>query len=104
MFRPVAQMTQLCYQPAFDPFHAIYRLLRLRDSVLRIVALPTDHIRILDYYLLLPFRMDCVRLQPKHRKFKKLSDTYSYAKPYGEIPEDRVLFNRMSAIQTAALE
>ncbi|MDD3181320.1 MAG: hypothetical protein PHD48_00715 [Alphaproteobacteria bacterium] len=97
-------MTQLSYQPAFDPFHATYRLLRLRESVLRFVSLPKDHLRILDYYLLLPFRIDSIRLQQQHRKYRKLSDSYAYARPYGEIPEDRILFNRMSSIQTAALE
>lgn len=97
-------MIQLTYQPAFDPFHAVFRFLRLRDTVLQQTELPRDHLRILDFYLMFPFRSGDIRLMPRHRRFKKLAQVYGSARPYGDIPDDRILFNRMSPIQGAALD
>ncbi len=97
-------MIQLSYQPAFDPFHAAWRLLRLRQDVLPETALPEDHVRILDFYLLFPFRLDAMRLKATHRRFRKLAAAYSEQRPYGELPDDRTLFNRMQSIQTAAFD
>lgn len=97
-------MTQLSYQPAFDPFHAAYRLLRLREGVVRVAPIPTDQLRILDYYLLLPFRIEGIRVQQEHRKYRSLAKSYVSVRPYGELPEDRVLYSRMYSIQTAALD
>jgi len=96
-------MNQLSYQPAFDPFHAVFRLLRLREAVLSDGPLHEDHLKILDFYLLFPFRIDGIRLQPGHRKFRRLAKQYSGTKPYGDYPEDRVLFGRMNTMQSVAL-
>lgn len=97
-------MIQLSYQPAFDPFHAVFRLLRLREAVLKDGPLDKDHLKILDFYLLFPFRIDGIRLQQGHRKFRRLATQYAAAKPYGDQPEDRVLFGRMNTMQTVALD
>jgi hypothetical protein len=104
MLRAVAQMIQLAYQPAFDPFHTVYRLLRLRAALPSALKLPRDHIRILDFYLLFPFRVSDITLQRHHLRFKKLADKYNRYRPYGELPDDRVLFNRMLPIQSAAFD
>lgn len=104
MLRSVAQVIQLTYQPAFDPFHATFRFLRLRQAVLNDASLPRDHLRILDFYLLFPFRVDDVRLFQRHRKFRKLAQQFAHTRPYGELPDDRVLFHRMGSIQGAALD
>lgn len=97
-------MMQLSYQPAFDPYHAVYRFLRLCKTVLAGRSLHEDHLRILDFYLLFPFRIDEIRLKRPHQKFKKLAKKFEKAKPYGELPEDKVLFARMQPLQTAALD
>ena len=97
-------MTQLSYQPAFDSFHAVYRLLRIRESILPYKPLPKDHLRILDFYLLFPFRIEGLRLQVAHKKFKRLAKDYLFEKPYGDLPEDKIIFNRMKAFQNAALD
>ena len=97
-------MMQLTYQPAFDPYHAVYRFLRLREAVLQTKTLHEDQLKILDFYLLFPFRLDALRVQTGHRKYRKLAAQFSSKKPYGELPEDRVLFERMDSIQTAALD
>jgi hypothetical protein len=97
-------MIQLTYQPAFDPFHATFRFLRLREGALGDKPIPRDHFRILDFYLLFPFRSGDIRVQPTHRRFKKVAQAYENARPYGDLPDDRILFNRMNAIQSAALD
>ena len=94
---------QLSYQPAFDPFHSIFRLLRLREAILMDGPLYQDHLKILDFYLLFPFRIAGIRLQRDHIKFRRLAKQYAAAKPYGDQPEDRVLFGRMNTMQTVAL-
>jgi hypothetical protein len=97
-------MIRLTFEPAFDPFHTIFRLLRLRTIIAKTGPLPRDHVRILDFFLLFPFRIASIRLAPHHRRYRKLASKYEAAKPYGEQPDDRLLFNRMEPIQVAALD
>jgi hypothetical protein len=99
----MAFMTQLSYQPALDPFHAMYRHLRIL-SVIDAKALPVDHARILDFYLLFPFRVSGIRLKAQHRRFRGLAETYNEARPYGDQPPDVQIFARMKPMQIAALE
>lgn len=100
----MASMTQLSYQPAFDPYHAIYRFLRLRNSVFANQPVHKDQARILDYYLLFPFRIEDIKLKRPHLKYKKLAKQLANTKPYGELPDDRILFGRMQPLQIAAFD
>ena len=97
-------MIQLTYEPALDPYHTAFRLLRLRPLIAKHGPLHKDHVRILDFYQLFPFRIGEIRLMPKHRRFRTLADKYESTKPYGEQPDSRLLFNRMEPIQVAALD
>jgi hypothetical protein len=97
-------MIQLAYQPALEPFHSIYRLLRLRPVVAASGPLSRDHVRILDFYLVFPFRIGEIRLLQQHRKYRRLGSDYAATKPYGEQPEDLMLFSRMEPFQTVAME
>jgi hypothetical protein len=80
-------MIQLSFQPAFDSFHAVYRILRLGTIINQFGPLHIDFVRILDFYLLFPFRIGEIRLHPQHRKFKKLAASHLSAKPYGHGPD-----------------
>lgn len=95
-------MIQLSFQPAFDPFHAVYRHFRLWP-ILKHGPLPRETVRILDFYLLFPFRIGAIRLTRPHLRYKKLAGTYASTKPYGEQPEDRTVLARMESMQDAAL-
>lgn len=97
-------MIQLAFQPAFDAFHAVFRLLRLRALVPLGTALPRDHIRIIDFYLMFPSRIGHIRLMPSHRGLRKIAAAHQSLKPYAEQPDDLIAFNRMEPMQTAALE
>ena len=97
-------MIQITFQAAFDPFHTIFRFLRLLSLVKGVEDLTFEQVRILDFYFLFPFRVEEIRLSAAHRKFKKLSSTAVYLKPYGDLPNSFVLFGRMESVQAAALD
>ena len=42
-------MIQLAFQAALDPFHAMFRLVRLRQLFAEIGELSVDHVRIIDF-------------------------------------------------------
>jgi hypothetical protein len=97
-------MIQLSYQAAFDPFHAMYRELRILEVLDRSKSLPVDHMRILDFYLLFPFKISSIRMTPQHRKFRSVADEYEQRRPYGEEPDSAQVFRRMEPMQIAAIE
>lgn len=97
-------MIQITFQAAFDPFHTVFRFLRIFSAIKDLGDVTIEQIRILDFYLLFPFRSDEVRLLPAHRKYKKMSTSTVHLKPYGDLPNSFVLFGRMGPIQTAALD
>jgi hypothetical protein len=94
---------QLSFQPAFDPFHATFRIMRLL-MVIGKNSIHHDQMRILDFYLVFPYRIDEIRLTPGHSRFRALSRQYADTKPYGEQPDREVLFGRMEPMQDAAFE
>jgi hypothetical protein len=104
MLCSVAQMIQLTYEPAFDAFHAAFRTLRLRPILRREKPLHSDHVRIIDFYQLFPHRIEGIRLMQQHRKYRRLAAAYESKKPYGELPEDKLLFDRMEPIQLTAYD
>lgn len=98
-------MNQIAFQPAFDPLHAVFRLLRLRDLFRKPPKpLAIDHVRILDFYLLFPFRLAGMRAPVTMRTLKVVAKSYQHTVPYGEQPDDRMVFNRMEPMQKAALQ
>ena len=96
-------MSQLVFQSALDPYHAMFRLLRL-FPILKGAVLSRDHVRILDFYLLFPFLISAVRLSREGQHFKKLARKYANLKPYGQQPEGPLLFARMETMQNAAID
>lgn len=95
-------MNYLSFQPAFDVFHAEFRLLRLRRIMSADSPWYYEQLRIADFYLLFFFRLHHARLSPKHRALKKLSRESGSVR-YEQQPDDRLLFNRMEKIQLAAI-
>lgn len=97
-------MTQLSFQPALDPLHAVFRILRLRSIIASRGPMETDHVRILDFYLLFPFRIKAIRFKREDKAVRKLTPSFDSLTPYVNPPEDRVLFRRMLPMQGAALQ
>lgn len=96
-------MTQLTYNEAFDPYHTAFRLLRLDSTCNFGEPVHFDLIRILDFYLLFPFRLQSIRLFSADTEWRRISKAYLKLSPYGDLPEDVNLFSRMEHFQRAAL-
>ena len=104
MFYPVAPVIQISFQPAFDPFHTMFRLMRLFHIIKQHGPLDYDQVRILDFFLLFPTRIDAIRMMQPHVRFRSLAAKYERSRPYGEQPDDQILFSRMKPIQLAAIQ
>lgn len=95
-------MKYLTFQPGFDVYHTEFRMLRFLQYVDGKI-MNVDQVRILDFYLLYFFRLSVVRLQRSHSGIKRLAKTMDVPR-YQIQPDDRVLFLRMSPIQSAAIQ
>lgn len=96
-------MTQLTYNEAFDPYHAAFRILRLWKGCSIVDTTHFDMLRILDFYLLFPFRIQNMSLFSEDRAWRRISKAYEDWKPYGELPDDVSIFSRMEPFQRAAV-
>lgn len=96
-------MTQLTYNEAFDPYHAIFRIMRLGHVCPPDSKTSFDMLRILDFYLLFPFRIQGISLFSKDIAWRSISKSYQWMAPYGGMPDDRVIFSRMEPFQRAAV-
>ena len=98
-------MTQLSYQPAFDPYNAVFRLLQLRNGGWFEKAIHYDALRIADFFLLFPFYLQDKdnRYKPEHRAIRSVGKKYEAVKPYSRLPDKRTLFRRIEPFQVAAI-
>ena len=76
------------YVPAFDPFHAIYRMLNILKRFDGNEMVEVDRLRIYDFYLLFPFQAN--------KNSLKIT-------PYNYISNSRRLFERLRPCQMIAL-
>lgn len=95
-------MMQLTYNEAFDPYHAVFRFLRLHLACDISAGLPFDTLRILDFYLLFPFRLQAMRLFSNDTGWRRISKSYEEQAPYGAMPDDSTIFSRIEPFQRAA--
>jgi len=97
-------MTQLTYIEAFDPYHAVFRFLRLHIACDISARVPFDTLRIMDFYLLFPFRLQTMRFFSDDTGWRKISKSYEDHAPYGVMPDDSTIFARMESFQRAAAD
>jgi hypothetical protein len=101
MLRAVACVTQLVYHPAFDPYNALLRTVRVLDAAND--GLDADALRILEFYLLFPEEMMKARLNAKLRSaVKRLGAEPRF--PYDRLPAPRSVFDRMAGSFDGALQ
>lgn len=96
-------MIQLSYHPAFDAYHCIFRILRIHARR-QFEEVEVDKLRILDYYLLFPWRARSVRLAPRDAGVRKLATQLEEHQDYATLPNGEMLLERMRPAQTAALQ
>ena len=94
----------LSYQPAFDPFHAIFRIFRLLPTISSYSPVERDKVRILDFYMTFPFLAAAMSFKKGQTGLRKIANGYDHLRPYGGMPDSRDLFLRMAPIQKMAAE
>lgn len=95
-------MIQLAFEPAYDPYHAAFRVLQ-QVTFHNWAPVPIPRLKVLDLYLAEPARCTEIRLSGKLRASAKLA---AECQPsiYGRRPASTAMFNRMSPIQDAAIQ
>lgn len=95
----------MMYIPAFDPFAACYRMLRILEHMGCAAPVEVDRLRMFDYYLAFPARVYAIHLRRGESGFRNLRRQYvsRQANPYQAVVSDRRLFERMRPYQMAAL-
>lgn len=96
-------MTQLTYNEAFDPYHAVFRFIRLWKGCGLVGKTHFDMLRIMDFYLLFPFRLQNMSFFSEDLGWRRTSKSYDTQKPYGQLPDDISVFSRMEPFQRAAI-
>ena len=97
----MACVTQLIYHPAFDPYNALLRTVRVLAAIPK--GVDSMALRILEFYLLFPEQLVGMRLSPKLRSaVRRLSASARY--PYDRLPASRSVFERMGSSFDAALQ
>lgn len=93
-------MIQLAYQPAYDPFHTVLRLIRI---VLFLDTPSIEQARVADFYLSFPARLDEVTF-PRGMRGRLRAALGEAPATYGTPPADEMVIRRMRPIQDAAIQ
>jgi hypothetical protein len=93
------------YNPAFDIYHTIFRILQLLNRFDDGMIIETERIRIWDFYLLFPSKIHEIKLKKEEEDIRKLRRTYvkKTDNPYQEIHESAKIFEKLKQYQLAAL-
>lgn len=94
----------LSFQPALDPLHSVFRALRLVDGLQGCLPVEWDKFRILDFYLIFPFRAVDFQFRQTQRSLRKVAKGYEQMRPYSVLPDDQNLVGRMESVQALAAE
>ena len=95
----------MMYNPAFDPFNGIYRMLNILRHFGVGEIIEVDRLRIYDFYLLFPYKTYKIRFKRTEENFRKRLTQYVEKKenPYNISSNDRRLFERLRPYQMIAL-
>lgn len=95
----------MMYNPAFDPFNGIYRMLNILRHFGVGEIIEVDRLRIYDFYLLFPYKTYQIRFKRTEENFRKRLTQYVEKKenPYNTSSNDRRLFERLRPYQMIAL-
>lgn len=95
----------MMYNPAFDPFNGIFRMLHILKHFEEEEFVEVDRLRIYDFYLLFPYKAYNIRLKSTEKDFRKTRHQYisKIKNPYNESTNDRRLFEQLRPYQMIAL-
>lgn len=96
----------IVYQQAFDLFHTVYRMLRILSHFNKNDYIEINRLRIWDFYFLFPNKLSKIRLQRSERDLKNLIDNIvrKRTNTYEDIPNERIMFEKIKPFQMAALK
>lgn len=96
----------IVYQKAFDLYHTLYRMIKLLAHFKQNGLIEIDRLRIWDYYLLYPNKMDKIRLKREEKDIKKIIGNYILTKdnPYEMVINDRKMFEKIKPYQMTAIK
>lgn len=96
----------IVYQKAFDLYHTVYRMIKLLAHFKQDGLIEIDRLRIWDYYLLYPNKMDKIRLKKEEKDVKKIIRNYILTKdnPYEMVINDRKMFEKIKPYQMTAIK
>jgi len=95
-------MIQLAYQPAYDPFHTLLRVIRIADFI-DVPPPSVEQARIADFYLSFPHRLNGVTF-PRGMRGRLKSALSQAPAAYGTSPADEAVTRKMRPIQDAAIQ
>lgn len=96
----------IIYHQAFDLYHTVYRMMQLLAYFSRDKYVEVDRLKIWDYYLLFPNKLQNIRLKRSESDVKQLIKEYitKVDNPYEEVIDDRKMFERIKPYQMTAIK
>ena len=96
----------IVYQKAFDLYHTVYRMIKLLAHFKNDGLIEIDRLRIWDYYLLYPNKMDKIRLKRDEKDIKQIIRNFILKEdnPYEIIFNDRKMFEKIKPYQMTAIK
>lgn len=95
----------ITYNPAFDLYHCIFRMIHIIQRLDDKDHLEIDKIRIWDFYVLFPSKTYTIKIRRDEEDFKAWRKQYinKTKNPYEYNGDNRKLFDRLRPYQMAAL-
>lgn len=97
----------IVYHPAFDLYHAVYRMILLLTHFKRDKYVEIERLRIWDYYMLFPNRMSKIKISRADHDIKTLIRDLIAThcdNPYERIYDDKKMFEKIKPYQMTAIK
>lgn len=96
----------IVYHPAFDLYHSVYRLLQILTHFDKNDYVETERLRIWDFYLLFPDKINTIKLKNTEKDIKDLIKDYikQSNNPYELLLDNRKVFEKIKPYQLGALK
>jgi len=96
----------IVYQKSFDLYHTVYRMIKLLAHFKESGVIEIDRLRIWDYYLLYPNKMQEIKLKRDEQDIKNIIKQF-ITRPentYEKVINDRKIFEKIKPYQMTAIK
>lgn len=96
----------IIYHPAFDLYHSVYRILQILTYFNRGDYVEVDRLRIWDFYLLFPEKVNTIKLKQSEKDIRLLIRNYISPEnnPYDLLIDNRKMFEKIRPYQFTAIK